>query len=80
MQRLGFRQVYTIDAWSDTLNHSQVIVQTGRQDIAELVQRRLGVGQLDLSSIGDLGSDLTVRLGRDWRKAMPPPPADPALD
>ena len=80
LQRLGFRQVYTIDAWSDTLNHSQVIVQTGRQDIAELVQRRLGVGQLDLSSIGDLGSDLTVRLGRDWRKAMPPPPADPALD
>lgn len=79
LKRLGFRQVYTIDPWSDTLNHTQVIVQTGRQDVANLVKRRLGVGQLDQSSIGDLGSDLTLRLGRDWTNAVPPAPADPAL-
>ncbi len=80
LERLGFRQVYTIGPWSDTLRRTEVIVQTGRREVAELVKRRLGVGQLNPSSVGDLGSDLTLRLGRDWVKAVPPAPADPAIE
>jgi LCP family protein required for cell wall assembly len=65
LRRAGFQQVRAIDAWPQVQRDTQIIVQGGDLDLAELVQRRLGYGSLDRSATGDLGSDITVRLGSD---------------
>lgn len=61
----GFRQVRAIDSWPQAQRGTQIIVQNGDTDLAELVRRRLGYGELDRSATGDLGSDITIRVGSD---------------
>jgi LCP family protein required for cell wall assembly len=66
--RQGFRHVYLIDAWPDPLQKTQILVQRGDVQGAQQLNLSLGVGTVDVSSTGDLGSDLTLRLGSDWLK------------
>lgn len=76
LQQAGFRQVSAIADWPEVLHQSQTIVQTGNLAAGEAVQRRLGAGRLVVAAVGDLGADLTVRVGTDLvdRGAGAPPP------
>lgn len=62
----GFRNVYVIQDSTEPLQETQIISQRGDLASAQAVQTRLHVGQVVPSSTGDLGSDLTLRLGQDW--------------
>ena len=44
---------------------TQVIVQGGYLDLAEVLQNTLGFGNIEPTSTGEIGSDLTIRLGED---------------
>jgi LCP family protein required for cell wall assembly len=70
--RQGFRHVYLIDSWPDPLQKTQILVQRGDIQGGQMLNRSLGVGTVDVSSTGDLGSDLTLRLGSDWLKRPTP--------
>jgi LCP family protein required for cell wall assembly len=70
LERLGFTNVYTtdheIDSSVESDQETQVIAQTGNADVAEQVKRAIGVGQVQVSSVGDLSSDVTIVVGSDF--------------
>lgn len=61
----GFYNVYVVPDWSDRQRLTQVIVQGGYLELAEVVQNALGFGKIEAASTGEIGSDFTIRLGED---------------
>ncbi len=66
LRELGFSDVYVVDDWPDINSNTEIIVQQGDLKAADLVRDRLGLGQVDSASTGDLESEITVRVGSDW--------------
>ena len=62
----GFRNVYVVPDWPSELQRTQVIAQRGDRDSAELMASILDLGRVVSDSTGDLQSELTIRVGRDW--------------
>jgi LCP family protein required for cell wall assembly len=62
----GYFNVYVVPEWSNWEGTTQVIAQRGDLEGAAMVQQSLGVGEVVSASIGDLESDLTIRIGTDW--------------
>ncbi|MCL2924469.1 MAG: LCP family protein [Trichodesmium sp. MAG_R04] len=65
LREQGFYNVYVVPDWSDKQHLTQVIVQRGYLKSAEVVQNTLGFGNIEPTSTGEIGSDLTIRLGED---------------
>lgn len=61
----NFYNVYAIQDSPMLLRQTEVIAQGGNLESAAMVQEILGLGTIEASSTGDLGSDLTLRLGED---------------
>lgn len=66
LRKLGFRNIYLVRDWPDTQTKTQIIVQKGDLKAAEKLQSALGMGTIEPASIGDIESDLTLRVGEDW--------------
>lgn len=69
-----FLNIYEITESPQLLAETEIIVQQGDIDAAQYLQRSLGGGQVEASSTGDLGSDLTIRIGVDvntWLTHLP---------
>lgn len=62
----GFENVYTISDWATPMARTEVVAQRGDVESARLVESLLGVGRAISESTGDLGSDITIRVGQDW--------------
>ncbi|MBE9108075.1 LCP family protein [Nodosilinea sp. LEGE 07298] len=69
----GFSNVYLIGDWPSTVARTEVVAQQGDVDSAHMVESLLGVGRALSESTGDLGSDLTIRVGQDWTKRTSQP-------
>lgn len=77
LQQQGFHNIHYADEdWPRTLDQTQVIPQWGDLESAEYLQSLLSDSQLLANSTGDLGSDLTVRVGQDWLRQQPASPSD----
>ena len=68
LARNNFYNLYFIDKRGEPLETSEIIVQKGDLEAAETVQKILGLGIIESSSLGDLKSDLTIRVGKDWQE------------
>jgi polyisoprenyl-teichoic acid--peptidoglycan teichoic acid transferase len=66
LSNLGFYNAYLVDDWSESQAQTEIIVQQGDLAAATDLQKAIGVGQIEAASIGDLESDLTIRIGKDW--------------
>ncbi|MGK7888265.1 MAG: LCP family protein [Leptolyngbyaceae cyanobacterium] len=66
LQGEGFTQVYSVSSPVETQLDTQIIVQRGSLQGAALVEQTMGQGEIVSASIGDLSSDLTIRIGNDW--------------
>jgi hypothetical protein len=66
----GFRNVYFSSDSVIPTKTTQIIVQKGDYDSAQMVQRILDLGELEASSTGDITSDITIRLGTDAEKFL----------
>lgn len=66
LREQGLSQVYAIQDWPTQETQTHIIVQNGHLRGAESLTEMLGIGQVIPASTGDLGSDLTIRVGRDW--------------
>lgn len=62
----GFNNVYVIEDWSTTVARTEVVAQRGDVESAHVIESLLGVGRALSESTGDLNSDITIRVGRDW--------------
>ncbi|MEA5574920.1 LCP family protein [Anabaena sp. UHCC 0451] len=67
LKEKGFTNIYTVPDWPDTQRQTQIIVQKGNPQPGVELQEVLGLGQIDISANGDLESDLTIRIGKDWK-------------
>ncbi|MDP5016903.1 LytR family transcriptional regulator [Anabaena sp. UHCC 0187] len=67
LKQKGFTNVYAIPDWPDSQRQTQIIVQKGNRQTGIDLRQVLGLGQIEVSANGDLGSDLTIRIGKDWK-------------
>lgn len=72
LREQGFRSVYVVRDWSEVLPQTEVITQNGDLDSARRLQTMLQLGQVIPASMGDLDSDLTLRVGEDWLELHSP--------
>ncbi len=70
LSKAGYSQVFPAsDRWTKALPKTQIIAQNGDRETAEKVREALGLGEVLVESTGDLESDITVRVGKDWLQA-----------
>lgn len=69
----GFRNLYLLDDWTDQQRQTQIIAQQGDLVGAAALKKVLGVGAIDAASIGDIESDITIRVGKDWQRPLTQP-------
>ncbi|WP_322745618.1 LCP family protein [Plectonema radiosum] len=67
LNKQGFTNVYTVPNWADERAKSEIIVQKGNKQAAEELQQILNINHIDISATGDIESDLTIRIGKDWK-------------
>jgi polyisoprenyl-teichoic acid--peptidoglycan teichoic acid transferase len=71
----GFHQVSLADEWPQILTTTQVIPQWGDLEAANYVQPLVEESELAVNSTGDLRSDLTIRVGKNWLSSTQAQPA-----
>ena len=62
----GFDKVYIVSDWPDVQRQTNIIVQRGNLEAAADLKKVLGLGNIESNSTGDLESQLTIRVGKDW--------------
>jgi polyisoprenyl-teichoic acid--peptidoglycan teichoic acid transferase len=67
LKQKGFAKVYAASDWSDPQRETQIIVQKGNRQLGESMQKALGFGQIEVAATGDIESDITIRVGKDWK-------------
>ncbi|NMG59526.1 LytR family transcriptional regulator [Geitlerinema sp. P-1104] len=65
LEELGYEDIYVGQDWDKVQRHSTIIVQRGDYEAGERLRSALGFGRLEALSTGDIGSDLTIRIGLD---------------
>jgi polyisoprenyl-teichoic acid--peptidoglycan teichoic acid transferase len=70
LEAKGSKAVYVSPTWLDRPRETHIIVQTGDLKGAQFLQDVLGFGKIVTDSTGDLGSDLTIRLGEDFHPSQ----------
>jgi polyisoprenyl-teichoic acid--peptidoglycan teichoic acid transferase len=68
LRKKGFSNVSVVQDWPDNQLQSQIIVQQGDLDGANMLKKALGDGKIEAASTGEIDSDLTIRVGEDWVK------------
>jgi polyisoprenyl-teichoic acid--peptidoglycan teichoic acid transferase len=68
LNKAGYQNVHvdTTLKLKEDLNTSQFIAQKGNPEVAEGLSQLLGFGEVKVDSSGNLYSDVTIKLGRDW--------------
>ena len=65
LSKAGYENVSVSEDRSEQQTQTQIIVQSGQDKAAESVQHTIGIGIVESSSIGELESDITIRIGND---------------
>ncbi len=68
LTKKGFFKVSVVQDAPEKQRQSQIIVQQGDLEAANLLRKELGGGKIEASSTGEINSDLTLRVGEDWVK------------
>ena len=66
----GYSRISVSRNWQEPLNRTKIIAQSGDDLAGAEVQSILGVGEVLVESTGELNSDLTIQIGRDWQKQV----------
>lgn len=68
LEQAGYTNLIVADPYGEILSTTRIIAQQGDQKSAESVRQVLGFGEVLVEGTGDLTSDITIQLGRDWLK------------
>jgi LCP family protein required for cell wall assembly len=74
LQKLGYANVSVDNDWPEPLDRTQVVPQWGNLGAAQELSQKLERSDVTADSTGNLRSDLTIRVGRDWVRQQPPVP------
>ncbi|QDL07728.1 LytR family transcriptional regulator [Brasilonema octagenarum UFV-E1] len=66
LQKLGYTNVYVAKSWGEPLEETHIVAQQGDGNTAESIRNTLGFGEVRVESTGNLGSDISIQVGKDW--------------
>lgn len=66
LQKSGYHNVYIAKPWSEPLDVTHIVAQQGDSNSAQVIRGALGLGEVRVESTGNLRSDITIQLGKDW--------------
>jgi LCP family protein required for cell wall assembly len=66
----NYKNIYIITESRQLLRETEIVTQKGDIAAAEHLKTKLGLGRVESSSIGDLDSDLTLRIGIDAKQLL----------
>jgi len=66
LQESGYHNVYVAKPWTEPLDVTHIVAQQGDSDSAQTIRNALGLGEVRVESTGNLSSDVTIQLGKDW--------------
>lgn len=66
LQESGYHNVYIAKPWSEPLDVTHIVAQQGDDNSAQVIRGALGLGEVRVESTGNLRSDVTIQLGKDW--------------
>ncbi|MEB3295292.1 MAG: LCP family protein [Synechococcales bacterium] len=73
LRKDGYSSAGLGQPWNESLSVTRIVAQQGDRKSAEAIRKALGFGEVRLENTGDIGSDVTIQLGKDAlenRKAM----------
>ena len=65
LRKLGYESSDIGQPWNESLSVTRIVAQQGDNKSAEAIREALGFGEIRIENTGDLGSDVTVQLGKD---------------
>lgn len=66
LEKAGYRNVYVTKPWTEPLDVSNIVAQQGDGDSAASIRDLLGFGEVRVESTGNIASDISIQLGKDW--------------
>ncbi len=70
LAKAGYRNVYIAKSWGEPLQVTHIVAQQGDNDSAESIRNALGFGEVRVESTGNLGSDISIQVGKDWEQQV----------
>ncbi|MBD2293223.1 LCP family protein [Anabaena sphaerica FACHB-251] len=72
LEQAGYRNIFISQPWGEPLETTHIVAQQGDSDSAESIRNTLGFGEVRVESTGNIGSDISIQVGKDWllQKAM----------
>jgi LCP family protein required for cell wall assembly len=77
LNEAGYRRVFIADKYPEPLQKTRIVAQSGNDTGAAMLRGTLGVGEVLVESTGNLGSDITIKLGEDWQEKQALPQQQP---
>jgi polyisoprenyl-teichoic acid--peptidoglycan teichoic acid transferase len=79
LNKAGYNNVYIAKSWGEPLDVTHVVAQQGDNDSAELIRNSLGFGEVRVESTGNISSDISIQVGKDWQQqnSLPISPSQP---
>ncbi|MDP5018595.1 MAG: LCP family protein [Dolichospermum sp.] len=66
LEKAGYTNIFVSKPWGQPLDVTHIVAQQGDGDSAESVRSLLGFGEVRVESTGNIGSDITIQVGKDW--------------
>lgn len=71
LKEAGYRNAFVGEAWSEPLSETRIVAQQGDDAAAQLVRQILQFGEVRVESTGNIQSDITIKIGKDWLQKQP---------
>ncbi len=65
LRKFGYENTDVGQPWNESLSVTRIVAQQGDTKSAEAVREALGFGEIRIENTGELGSDVTIQLGKD---------------
>jgi LCP family protein required for cell wall assembly len=70
LQKAGYTRISVVSTYPQPLSETKIIAQKGDGGGAAALRATLGIGDVFVESTGDINSDITIQLGKDWAKYL----------
>ena len=66
LKKAGYRDIYVAKSWGEPLEMTHIVAQQGDGSSAESIRNTVGFGEVRVESTGNLASDISIQVGKDW--------------
>jgi LCP family protein required for cell wall assembly len=66
LEKAGYTNIFISKPWGEPLDVTHIVAQQGDGNSAESLRSLLGFGEVRVESTGNIGSDISIQVGKDW--------------